>query len=232
MSESLVIDDLYFVLNRSNKRKTVGITIDRGGELIVNAPYDCPLEIIEQIALEKRFWIYTKLAEKELLAQNQSEKEFINGEGFYYLGRSYRLFLVSTKSPTPLRLYQGRFMLRSNEQDHARKHFIHWYTQHAELWLQRWVNLFSPRLGVAPSIIKIRDLGFRWGSCGSQGNLYFHWLTILLPPRIIEYIIVHELVHLHESHHNTQFWKYIERVLPDFGLRKQWLAENGSRFVL
>ncbi|MBY5283536.1 YgjP-like metallopeptidase domain-containing protein, partial [Anabaena sp. PCC 7938] len=128
MSESLVIDDLYFILNRSNKRKTVGITIDRGGELIVNAPYDCPLEIIEQIALEKRFWIYTKLAEKELLSQNHSEKEFINGEGFYYLGRSYRLLLVSAKSPTPLRLYQGRFMLRSNEQSHAREHFIHWYT--------------------------------------------------------------------------------------------------------
>lgn len=232
MSESLVIDDLYFVLHRSDKRKTVGITIDRGGELILNAPSDCPLEIIEQIAQQKRFWIYTKLAEKELLCQNRFEKEFVNGEGFYYLGRSYRLLLVPPKLATPLRLYQGRFMMRSNEHNHAREHFIHWYTQHAELWLQRRLNLFSARLGVAPSIIKIRDLGFRWGSCGSQGNLYFHWLTILLPPRIIEYIIVHELVHLHESHHNTQFWRYIERVLPDFVLRKQWLAENGSRFVL
>lgn len=232
MSESVVIDDLYFVLQRSNQRKTVGITVERDGELILKAPVDCPLEVIEQIAEEKRFWIYTKLAEKELLFQNRSEKEFVNGEGFYYLGRSYRLLLIPPSSSTPLRLHQGRFMLKSDELSHAKKHFIHWYTEHAQPWLKRQVNLFAPRIGVIPRIIQVRDLGFRWGSCGSNGNIYFHWLTILLPPRIIEYIVVHELVHLHEPDHNTSFWKCIERAMPDFGSRKQWLAENGSSFRL
>src|SRR5438094_9669142 len=93
-SERLVIGDLTFSLRRSNKRKTVGITIDRGGELILTAPDDCPLPKIAEIAHDKRFWVYTKLAEKAMLARPVGVKEYVNGEGFYYLGRSYRLLLV------------------------------------------------------------------------------------------------------------------------------------------
>ena len=50
----------------------------------------------------------------------------------------------------------------------------------------------------------MQDLGFRWGSCGKGDRVYFHWKTILLPPRVIEYVIVHELVHLSEAHHTPR----------------------------
>ena len=71
-------------------------------------------------------------------------------------------------------------------------------------------------------------LGFHWGSCSRSGRLNFHWRTILLPPRIIEYGVAHELVHLRELRHNLEFWRRLERVIPDFAARKQWLAENGG----
>jgi predicted metal-dependent hydrolase len=67
-----------------------------------------------------------------------------------------------------------------------------------------------------------------WGSCGKGGRLYFHWRSILLPPRIADYVVVHELVHLREPHHSPGFWRAVERVLPDFAHRKQWLAEHGA----
>lgn len=78
----------------------------------------------------------------------------------------------------------------------------------------------------------MQDLGFRWGSCGRGGRLNFHWRSILLPPRIIEYVIVHELVHIHEPHHTTAFWTRVERAMPDFAARKQWLAEHAGRFEI
>ena len=90
---------------------------------------------------------------------------------------------------------------------------------------------FSGRVGVEPSGVAVRDLGHRWGSCGKGGKLYFHWRSILLPPSIVEYIVVHELVHLHEPHHTPEFWTRVERAMPDFARRKQWLAENAQRFV-
>jgi len=76
--------------------------------------------------------------------------------------------------------------------------------------------------------VQVRDLGYRWGSCGRGVNV--HWRTILLPPRYIDYILAHELVHLCEPRHNKRFWAALERVMPDFAERKQWLAEHGGRF--
>ena len=75
----------------------------------------------------------------------------------------------------------------------------------------------------------VRELGYRWGACGQDGTLNFHWRTVLLPPRIVEYIVAHELVHLHEAHHGAEFWRRLERAMPDDAARKKWLAENGGR---
>ena len=228
MSEPLVINDLDFELRRSNRRKTVGITVDRGGELILYAPEDCPLDIIRETVNEKRFWIYTKLAQKEMLLSPGRKREFVSGEGFLYLGRSYRLRLVQAKhGQAPLRLFQGWFEFDRRELGDAKSHFIRWYINHAKPWLERRIGLYENRIGVTPNGINITELGSRWGSCSRNGKLNFHWRTILLPPRIVEYVIVHELIHLIEPHHTTEFWILLERTMPDFPVRKKWLAENG-----
>jgi len=83
-------------------------------------------------------------------------------------------------------------------------------------------------VGEQPSKINITDLGNRWGSCGRGGRLNFHWKSILLPAFAVEYIVVHELVHLHEPHHTPEFWRRVERSLPDFERRKRWLAEHAA----
>jgi len=234
MTESLVIDDLAFALRRSARRKTVGITIDRDGALVVMAPADCPVQDIKRIVNEKRLWAHTKLAEKELLSGYQKTREFVNGEGFYYLGRSYRLLLVEPTSrgaaPPALRLHHGRFILRRDQLHRAHQHFVDWYIRQGRPWIQHRVDLLADRIGVVPSPADVRDLGFRWGSSGRGGSLNFHWRAILLPPRIIEYIVAHELVHLRAPHHSKEFWMALERAMPDFGAQKRWLAENGGRF--
>jgi predicted metal-dependent hydrolase len=90
---------------------------------------------------------------------------------------------------------------------------------------------FVGRVGVEPASLTVQDLGHRWGSCGRGGALYFHWKCILLPPRMIEYVAVHELVHLQEPHHTPAFWQRVARVLPDYEARRQWLDENGHGLV-
>lgn len=236
MTDSLVVDGLDFTLKRSPKRKTVGITIDRDGSLVLHAPVDVPERAIEEYAREKRLWIHTKLAEKELLVWPTRTKEFVTGEGFHYLGRSYRLLLVDPSSHSdaspPLRLHQGRFQLRRDQQDRGREHFIAWYSDHALPWLRRRVDLLADRVAIASPAIRVRDLSFRWASCGRGETLNFHWRTILLPPRIIEYLVAHELVHLHEPNHSSKFWQRLERAMPDFRARRRWLSENGGEYYL
>jgi predicted metal-dependent hydrolase len=228
----LTVDGLTFEVRRSARRATVGVTVDRGGELILHAPEDCPMERIEAFARQKQLWIYTKLAQKDRLTAPRRPKEYVPGEGFAYLGRHYRLRLVGDDAAAPLRLYRGWFELRRRDTSDGRKHFTRWYRQHALPWIERRVESLTPRVGQQPASVNVLSLGNRWGSCSPDGRLSFHWRTILLPPPFAEYVIAHELVHLREHQHTSDFWQLLERIMPDHRDRSRWLAERGAHYDL
>lgn len=222
----LTVDDLQFTLKRSARRKTMEISVERDGALLLCAPPEVSEERLRAFVLEKRFWIYTKLAGKERLQRCAPARQYVDGEGFLYLGRSHRLKLVNEQA-APLRLLNGRFLLRRDAVHDAREWFVRWYSAHGSTWLSERVAEYQARMETAPAGVKVQDLGYRWGSCGKGGWLYFHWKTILLPARIAEYVVVHEIAHLHEPHHTPEFWLRVERAIPDFAQRKTWLAEHG-----
>ena len=232
MPQTLRVDDLAFQVHFSDQRKSLGLTLERDGSLVITAPTGSTLAQIEQFARQKQFWVYTKLAEKEMLGGPEARmREFVNGEGFYYLGRSYQLRLVEPQSqPQPLRLWYGHFCLRKDCQDQAEKHFVHWYIEHGQPWIASRVDLYARRIGVQPTAVTVTDLGYRWGSCSPSGKLNFHWRTVCLPSRIIEYVVVHELVHLHEPNHGEGFWQRLRRAMPDFRERASWLAKKGAGY--
>lgn len=180
---------------------------------------------LRAFVLEKRFWIYTKLAEQDRLQRKVPRKAFVGGEGFLYLGRSPRLRLVDEQG-VPLKLAAGRFCLRRDASPAARESFVRWYCERAKTWLSSRVADYQVRMQVSPAGVKVQDLGYRWGSCGKGNWLYFHWKAILLPARIAEYVVVHEIAHLHEPHHSPAFWQRVERSMPDYAQRKAWLAEH------
>ncbi len=222
----LQVDDLQFVVRHSVRRRTLQITVDRDGALLLSAPPDVGEAVLRAFVMDKRFWIYTKLAEKDRLQRLVPRKQYVGGEGFLYLGRSFRLKLVDTQD-VPLKLAAGRFCLRRDALPAAREHFVRWYSERARAWLSSRVADYQSRMEVAPAGVRVQDLGYRWGSCGKGDWLYFHWKAILLPARIAEYVVVHEIAHLHEPHHTPAFWLRIERAMPDYEKRKAWLAEHG-----
>lgn len=230
MTATLTVDDLSVQMQFSPRRKTVELTVERDGSLTVKAPVGTDTDLLEGFVREKQFWVYTKLAEKDALRQPVHAREFVTGEGFRYLGRSYRLLLVDEQD-VPLKLEAGRFRLLRSEVGRGREHFMAWYKAHALPWFRRRVKLYAPRIGGEPTRLEVRDLGYRWGSCGQAGGLNFHWATILLPAGVVDYIVVHELVHLREANHTPEFWTRVERVLPDYHQRKEWLAANGAGYV-
>ena len=124
-------------------------------------------------------------------------------------------------------LISGRLVMPKALAPDGREHLIRWYGGRARPWLAAKVQDFAARMEVLPAGVRVQDLGYRWGSCGKGGWLYFHWKTILLPARIAEYVVVHEMAHLHEPHHTPAFWLRVERALPDFERRRAWLSERG-----
>ena len=233
MTESLRIDGLDFAVTRSPRRTTVGITVGRDGGLGVAAPVGLAADRVEAAVRGKLLWVYTKLAGQALLFRAAAPKQYVSGEGFYYLGRSHRLLLTdppADSTPARLRLTGGRFTLPRTARGQAAGLFARWYTDRATAWLGRRVDLIAPRVGGHPEAVRVRDLGHRWGSCTPGRVVNFHWRVVCLPPPLIEYVVAHELVHLAEPQHDAAFWARLERVLPDYRGRKRLLATDGGRY--
>ncbi|HEV3190715.1 MAG TPA: SprT family zinc-dependent metalloprotease [Polyangiaceae bacterium] len=221
---------MSFQVRRSARRTSVQITVDRGGELLLSAPESCSPRVMENFVREKRLWIYTKLAEKEALRSDAPQKRYIDGEGFPYLGRSYRLLLVDAQSD-PVKLEHGRFKMRRLCAAQGRRHMVQWYGEHAQPWLEKRIERLRRRIGVGATSVAVSDLGFRWGSCGRGGRLNFHWRSILLPPALVEYVAAHEAIHLLHPHHGPSFWRALGRVLPDYEQRRARLRELGPSLI-
>ena len=209
---------------KQSKRKTMSIYIERDGRVSVLAPEHLNIEEIEKVLEEKRYWIYSQLAEWEYLNSARVNRQFVNGEGFLYLGRSYRLKLVEEQDE-PLKLYQGYFCLRKKDVPSATEHFKDFYRRKGTEKLKDRVDHYKDMLGVQPQGIRVMDLKNRWASCSENNILNFHWKCIMAPMTIIDYIVVMNL-HFIYPNHNESFWNVVDKVLPDYLERKNWLREN------
>jgi predicted metal-dependent hydrolase len=223
MNEVLVVDNLEFEVRRSIRRKTLGLTVDRAGELVVHSPLTASEAELHNWVERKLLWVHQKLLRKEEYSQGVNRLEVVSGETIAYLGHNYRLKIVK-KQPVPLQFDGQWFSLRERDRREAPKHFQNWYQETGTEWLNGRVKFWEPKAGILASMIIVSDLGFRWGSCGNGGTLRFNWRLIQLPMRLVDYVLVHELVHLHESNHTSEFWRTLGRVLPDWKERKEELG--------
>ena len=89
------------------------------------------------------------------------------------------------------------------------------------------VKYFAPIVGVTYGRITIRNQKTRWGSCSAKGNLNFNCLLMLTPPKVLDYVVVHELCHRKEMNHSKSFWTEVEKVMPDYKEAVRWLKEEG-----
>lgn len=102
------------------------------------------------------------------------------------------------------------------------------YRQAAKKYIPKRVRFYADILQVDYGKITIRDQKTRWGSCSSNGNLNFNWRLILAPPKVLDYVVIHELCHRKEMNHSTRFWQYVESIMPDYKEQRKWLKDNGS----
>jgi hypothetical protein len=222
MREALEVGGLTFEVRRSARRKTLGLTVDRGGELIIHCPEAAARNDLEQWTRGKLLWVHRKLALKEALLPRVREPEFVTGETFHYLGRSFRLTLAA-RQKEPLRFDGHGFCLRRDARASATEHFRHWYIAVGKEWIAKRVSLLARKGVGSPVRVEVRDLGFRWGSCGKGGVVFFNWKIMQLPVKLADYVLVHELVHLHHPSHGPEFWRAVERCLPDWKERQEAL---------
>jgi predicted metal-dependent hydrolase len=230
----MTVGDLDFTVRASEHRRTVGITVDRDGSLLLHAPTGTDPAKLASWAWSKRGWVFRKLADKHLLLPASPAKDFVTGEGFDYLGRHYRLLLTDDPLGANVKLERGRLRMPrpTAEAGDGPGAMIRWYSQRALAWLPRRIGPWAQRMGVHPGGVDVRDLGYRWGSLGMNGRLNIHWAAMQLPVSLLDYVIVHELAHIGQPRHTTTFWAAVERAMPGHEHRKTRLATTGSTLWL
>lgn len=173
-------------LVKSNRR-SVGITIKPGGEIIIHAPRLMPNHIVMSYVQEKSSWII-KAYEKQSKIQ-----------------------------PAP----------SMEEKSHQTLALEKRYRDAAKDYIPKRVEYYHQFTGGHYDKITIRDQKTRWGSCSSTGTLSFSFRLMLAPPRVLDYVVVHELCHLTHMNHSKEFWNMVENILPDYKEHRKWLKENG-----
>ncbi|MBW7941457.1 MAG: M48 family metallopeptidase [Candidatus Kuenenia stuttgartiensis] len=222
---------IEYNLTRSN-RKTISIYIERNASITVLAPNTLSKSKIDEYIYKRQFLIYKHIAEWEELNSSRVLREITNGETFRYLGRNYRLRIVEGQEE-PLMLSNGYFCISAQEKSNAKKHFKDFYKQKGIQRISSSALEYSKKMGLNFGSIRVMELKNRWASCSRVNNdLNFHWKCIMAPITILDYIVVHELAHLKYPTHNEKFWNEVDKIMPDYHSRKEWLKVNGASMEL
>lgn len=220
------VDKIQFTYTKS-QRKTASLFVERDGCVHLIVPQYLDPKQIEMLIQEKKAWIFKSMAEWEDLNASRIDREYVSGEGFYYLGRTYRLSITENASDQ-LTLKDGYFTLSKEQLKNATKFFKNFYKEKGLQKITERVAYYKDKMGVSVKDIKVMELKNRWASCSSSGNINFHWKCIMAPLTIVDYIIVHELAHLIHKNHIEAFWNEIDKVIPDYRNRIEWLRQNGA----
>ncbi len=206
-----------------SKRKTVALAVMTDATLIVRAPMWTPLYYIRNLVDKSLPWIKKQKARANKLNDAYKLKQFVEGEGFLYLGNTYKLMLSDQKQIT----LNDRIIYPRADLSCAKERMIEWYRAQALRDISERVSRYSRITGWKCKLVKISNARKRWGSCSPSGTLNFSWRLIMAPPKIVDYIVVHELAHLKHHNHSVRYWNAVRAILPDYKEHDKWLKENG-----
>jgi len=239
-------DKEYFVETSNNKitytvvktkRKTIGIIVDKNGEVKVHAPFCVTEKQICKIVQKKADWIIKKVYEVIERNSNLVYRQFVSGEKFLYLGKEYTLEIVEKDLSKPevliledtMAVYISKGLYAESRKQTIKEALVKWYRQRFAEIVKNRIEKYSLQLKVAPCKVVIKDQKTRWGSCSKKGNINLNWRLIMAPIDIIDYVVVHELCHLKVMNHSKDFWNLVESILPNYHESRKWLNVNGNR---
>jgi len=216
-------------------RDTMAIHVHPDLSVVVDAPLGSSLGDVLDRVQNKAKWI-TKQQRQYFAHQPTVTRipRFESGETHYYLGKQYRLKVVEDDIER-VRFYRGRLYIHlrnPHNYDHKQKMLQKWYRVRAGFVFSQQLDTCYPLIepfGIAYPDLKIRDMKSRWGSASPQGNITLNLRLIYVPKRLINYVILHELCHLREMNHSTDYYELLGSVLPNWQMLREEL--NGLPYV-
>jgi len=214
-----------------SSRKTVALEITDGLELVVRAPNFLSMYDIEKIVKRKSKWIENTRNKLQKRTKGNHKKLFEIGDIFYLKGEKLKLHSIFA-GKNKIVLQDNNIILFKMPGKNPRELFISWYKRQAKDFINQRLRQYSEVLGLYPSSVRITSAKKRWGSCSGKNSINFTYRLIMVPVKIIDYVIVHELIHIEEKNHSRRFWEKVEAIIPDYRDRRKWLSENGHLYIV
>lgn len=206
-----------------SRRKTLSISVDSFGQLIVRAPLRLGEERIFAFLKEKEEWIL-KQKSKMKGAGICLPPENLEGYRFLLLGKEYSI-----------RLYEGS-RIRCEEasreiflpREHSRERLVAWLKRNAKRIFSALAERRAAEMGTSYPSLSVTGAKTRWGSCSCNNALHFSFRLLYAPIEVADYVVVHELSHTFFKNHGKEFWKKVETYVPDYGKKRAWLKEKSA----
>ena len=195
------------------------LAFDDTGTLVIKSP-GLSNRHIEQLLIQKSAWI--ERSRRKIASKKGRYPDFANDPCLYFLGSPFPVLLEKhTHKTTKLCFDNSVFRLTYHTYEPLRfiKHIDTFYKQKAQQYIPPLVTQWAKRMELSFQAIRFRKTKRQWGSCSSGNVLSFNTMLMKLPKHLIEYVIVHELSHIHHKHHQHAFWNCVEHYLPDYKKR-------------
>ena len=208
-----------------SKRKTLSLSINENADLVVRAPHRVSYDEIQKFISEKSVWINNK---QRLIKAQLEDNLNQHSNKCLYLGSLYPL-KIDNNSIEPISFNGQMFTITNVNRERISLSLKSWYKKRfIEVALPR-LSYFSDKHNLKVNQVRVKEQKTLWGSCSSKNNINLNYLLIMAPMKVIDYVIVHELVHTIHKNHSAKFWQKVETIMPNYKDARYWLKENGYK---
>lgn len=218
------------------KVKNLNLNLKPDMSIMVSANEKVPLSVVLDFVKSRAAWIIKNTGYfSDTQGSHNSEKEYVSGESFKYLGKQMRLKVVE-EVPETIRYSRGYLQLTVKDRSNIKRKEImvnQWFRTRAEKVFSEVLERIFPvieKYGIQKPQIMIRTMKARWGSCICDKRIVILNSELIKAPKYcIEYVVLHELVHLRYRNHNAEFYGFLASLMPDWKERKRILDEEVIR---
>jgi hypothetical protein len=197
------------------------------GRVRIATPLKIDDESVRLFAISKMAWIKKHQA-KFKTQSRQSDREYVSGESHYFQGHRYLLNVIYHQSAPKViirnKTYLDLYVREGSDEAQRKTVLMAWYRRHLKNDIPPLIKKWEAILGVLVNEWGVKLMKTKWGTCNIEARRI--WLNLELakkPAHCLEYIIVHEMVHFLERHHNERFAAYMDKFLPNWRFYKKEL---------
>lgn len=204
------------------------IDVDIHGVTVV-VPESDPVEPVELLK-ENAAWVVDKQRTYDSYRDQVPDRTFESGENFPYLGEQKQL-VIEPRSKHEVDEESIGLRQSAVEQSSVKQVLENFYRSQARDHLTDRADHYAERMGVEYEKIELRNQRTRWGSCSTGGTVSLNWRLVMAPPEVVDYLVVHELAHLVEQHHGTDFWELVGEQIAEYKEQAEWLDQNSVKLI-